>query len=110
MGEASSTPGGPPGRDDAALVAARAALIELRENGSPVVGHENVDEILTISARRWRSYERRHSTHPGHLDTRIEDLAKGLRDHFEEQPGLTGPIMEDYRFLASVLAAHMPRL
>ena len=39
------------------------------------------------------------------MSARIEDLAKGLRDHFEENPQLVGPLMDDYRHLAGVLAA-----
>jgi hypothetical protein len=33
----------------------------------------------------------------------MQDLAKGLRDHFDE-PALTGPLMTDYRCLAARLA------
>jgi len=35
----------------------------------------------------------------------VEDLAKGLRDRFQVDPSLTGPLMEDYRHLAGRLAA-----
>ncbi len=41
------------------------------------------------------------ATHTG----RVEDLAKGLRDRFESEPTLTGPLMTDYRHLAIQLAA-----
>ena len=34
-------------------------------------------------------------------EQRIEDLAKGLRDRFEKNPKLTGPLMADYRHLAT---------
>jgi hypothetical protein len=35
---------------------------------------------------------------------RVEDLAKGLRDTYEERRELVGPLIEDYRHLAAVLA------
>jgi hypothetical protein len=37
-------------------------------------------------------------------DDRIEDLAKGLRDSLEADRSLVGPLVEDYRHLARVLA------
>ena len=89
--------------------AATAALVELHQSGSPVVRQDNVDEILAIATRRWRSLERRDAKHVGHLEARIEDVAKGLRDHFEEEPSLVGPLMEDYRFVAGVLAREFSR-
>lgn len=82
---------------------ARDAFAELLRNGSPVVraGHE--DETVVLAWRRWSSYgQRRNRTD---LHAQIEDLAKGLRDKFENEPRLTGPLIEDYRHLASVLAS-----
>lgn len=38
------------------------------------------------------------------LETRIEDLAKGLCAAFESTPDLVGPLMVDYRHLARTLA------
>jgi hypothetical protein len=35
---------------------------------------------------------------------RTEDLAKGLRDAYESDRALTGPLMQDYRYLAADLA------
>lgn len=75
--------------------------------GSPVAGHDaaNRQETVKIALRRWRSFSRR-SRYPEratHVE-RVEDLAKGLRDHFEIEPALTGPLMTDYRCLAAKLA------
>jgi hypothetical protein len=88
---------------------ARTALLELCRSGSPIVREENVDEVIAIAARRWRSFDRRNAKRSGDLDARTEDLAKGLRDHFEVQTHLVGPLMEDYRFLAGVLATKFSR-
>lgn len=87
----------------------RTALLELYRSGSPIVREENVDEMIAIAARRWRSFERRRAQRSGDLGARTEDLAKGLRDRFEAQPHLVGPLMEDYRFLAGVLATEFSR-
>jgi hypothetical protein len=99
----------PAGVDQAVQDAARTALLELCRGGSPVVRNETVNEVIAIAARRWRSFERRSAKRSDDLDARAEDLAKGLRDHFEAQPQLVGPLMEDYRHLAGVLAAEFSR-
>lgn len=65
--------------------------------------------MLAVAARRWRSFDRRRAKRDSDLGARTEDLAKGLRDHFEESPQLAGPLMEDYRFLAGILAAEFAR-
>jgi hypothetical protein len=62
-------------------------------------------EIVAIAVRRWRSFVRRSHSHQASHAERLEDLAKGLRDRFEVNPSLTGPLMEDYRHLAVRLAA-----
>ncbi|MFZ2503886.1 MAG: hypothetical protein WAW88_14580 [Nocardioides sp.] len=81
------------------------ALLELCRSGSPVVREDGVDEILEVARRRWQSFKRRKGKRTSDLGARTEDLAKGLRDHFEASPRLIGPLMEDYRYLAGVLAA-----
>ncbi len=43
------------------------------------------------------------------MEHRLEDLAKGLRDHFEPDPKMVGPLMEDYRYLASCIASVLLR-
>jgi hypothetical protein len=75
--------------------------------GSPVAGHDDESrrEIVTVTMRRWRSFSRRSAHHSrATLAARVEDLAKGLRDRFEAEPRLAGPLMEDYRQLAAELA------
>ncbi|MET9273268.1 hypothetical protein [Kribbella sp. NPDC003557] len=90
--------------DEAVLRAARDALLRVEESGSPVVRADDVDEVLAVAVRRWCSYARRNPRRPSDLAAQIEDLAKGLRDFCEPDPALTGPLMEDYRHLATALA------
>jgi len=76
--------------------------------GSPVAGHDDESrrEIVTVTVRRWRSFSRRSAHHDRATRAeRVEDLAKGLRERFEAEPRLTGPLMQDYRQLAAGLAA-----
>jgi hypothetical protein len=78
--------------------------------GSPVAGHDTAhrQEMVKVAVRRWRSFSRR-SRHPERAThaERVEDLAKGLRDHFEIEPTMTGPLMTDYRYLAAKLAVFL---
>ncbi|MFD7310874.1 hypothetical protein [Promicromonospora sp. NPDC059942] len=90
--------------DQVVQEATRTALLELCRSGSPIVREENANEVIAVAARRWRSFERRSAKRSGDLDARTEDLAKGLREHFEGRTHLVGPLMEDYRFVAGVLA------
>jgi hypothetical protein len=76
---------------------ARAALDALRRDGSPVVQADNVDEITAVGWRRWNSFERRDGKRSSDFERRVEDLAKGLRDRFEHDPSLAGPLIEDDR-------------
>ena len=76
---------------------------QIRKDGSPVVTPETADDVIQIGWRRWQSFERRHRKNAGSRDQRLEDLAKGLRDTFEADRDLAGPLMEDYRHLASTL-------
>lgn len=75
----------------------------------PVVREDGVDEMLEVARRRWQSFLRRNPKRAANLGTRTEDLAKSLRDHFEESPRLVGPLIEDYRFVAGVLANEFSR-
>lgn len=82
---------------------ARAALDQLHKDGSPVVRPESADKVIEMGWRRWQSFARRHAKSAMTMDQRTEDLAKGLRDALEPDPQLVGPLIEDYRHLASVL-------
>lgn len=83
--------------------AARTALVELCESGSPVVRPETVDKILAVAVRRWQSFHRRNDRTPD-INTRTNDLAKGLLNTFEPAPTLAGPLQSDYHHLATALA------
>lgn len=75
------------------------------EAGCPVAGqdHDQWAERAKLAVRRWRSASRRHRRHLT-PEIQVEDLAKGLRDAFEADPTLAGPLMEEYRFLAARIA------
>lgn len=64
---------------------------------------DTADDVIEVGWRRWQSFKRRHRKAAGSWDQRLEDLAKGLRDAFEPDRRLVGPLMEDYRHLASAL-------
>ena len=64
---------------------------------------ETADDVIEVGWRRWQSWKRRHRKAAGTWDQRLEDLAKGLLDAFESDRRLVGPLMEDYRHLASTL-------
>jgi hypothetical protein len=94
---------------DGALADRLLAIAEAEHlSGSPVAGGDDANrrETVAVAIRRWRSFSRR-SRHPERATRaeQVEDLAKGLRDRFENIPALTGPLMEDYRDLAAKLAA-----
>jgi len=69
--------------------------------GSPVAGRSPTAraEVAAVAVHRWRSAHRRVSPN-AELTDRIEDLAKGLRDGLEQNPAVSGPLIEDYRWLA----------
>jgi hypothetical protein len=89
--------------DEALRQDVRATLLGLCRDGSPVVRPEAVETTIAVGWRRWRSFDRR-AKHSGDFEARVEDLAQGLRDRFEANRQLVGPLMEDYRFLARTLA------
>jgi hypothetical protein len=74
------------------------------ETGCPVAGPAAREQLASIAVRRWRSFGRRTRKRRPSDSDRIEDLAKGLRDALEADRSLVGPLMEDYRHLARVLA------
>lgn len=59
------------------------------------------EEIARIAVRRWRSMDRRHKK-PLSKDQQIEDLAKGLRQHFSFDPKLED--LTHYRCVAQAVA------
>lgn len=83
------------------------AIAEACEAGSPVAARdeEGRQHMAALAVRRWNSFERRASSKRAGPDERIEDLAKGVRDAYESDPALVGPLMEDYRWLAGRIAA-----
>jgi len=91
-------------KDDAALTALVESLTCAFQDGSPVAG-QSLDrrrEIALAALRRIRSFRRRRVP----INDRshcVRDLAKGLVDHLEDEPGLVGPLMKDYQFIASGL-------
>jgi hypothetical protein len=88
--------------DGELLARLEAVIAAAWEDGSPVAAQGDpvkTAEQARVALRRWRSQGRRRSKDP------VEDLAKGLRDHFEAQPELVGPLMVDYRWIAAKLAA-----
>jgi hypothetical protein len=82
---------------------ARDAMDQLHKDGSPVVRPETANDVIEAGWRRWQSFKRRNRKTAGSWEERLEDLAKGLRDAFEPDRRLVGPLMEDYRHLASTL-------
>ena len=90
--------------DMATLLKVVAAIQSAWEDGCPVAGVTNADQeqLAQIALRRWNSFARRHKK--GGEEEQTEDLAKGLRDTYEADRELVGPLMTDYRHLASVIA------
>ena len=74
---------------------------------SPIAGSspERWAEMAAVTRRRWNSFERRNENKEDTLANRIEDLARGLCETFENGGvRLAGPLLEDYRGLAVQLA------
>ncbi|HEX7131991.1 MAG TPA: hypothetical protein VF228_05415 [Iamia sp.] len=77
-------------------------------DGCPVAGAEQ-ERIAEVARRRWASQPRRLPPDADH-QRRVEDLAKGLLAAFEPDRHLVGPLIEDYRHLARIVAAtYSPR-
>lgn len=87
--------------DERTRAAVRAAL---ESAWGPAGQPEVLDRATTISLRRWQSFDRRKRRRGASLDDRIEDLAKGLRDAFESDRRLVGPLMSEYRASARAVA------
>lgn len=82
------------------------AIAEAFEAGSPVAARDDDgrQHMAGVAVRRWNSFERRAKGKRASTDERVEDLAKGLRDAYEADRALAGPLMEDYRWLAGRIA------
>lgn len=93
-----------------------AVLARAYEQGSPIAYPGSRDagvkwtEMADLALRRWESFERRSKKKRPNLGDRIEDLAKGLRDAYERERQLAGPLIEDYRYIAGELATVLERL
>ena len=79
--------------DEEILDKLRAVTAELWESGCPVAAPEHRETTVRIAMRRWRSFEHRADAKPQSRVDRIEDLAKGLRDAFEPDRRIVGPLM-----------------
>lgn len=85
------------------VIAAAAAVAAQGELGCPA-GHgtdAQHEEMARIAVRRWRSIDRRRKG-PTSRSQRIEDLAKGLRQHFATDPKLED--LTHYRCVAHAVA------
>jgi hypothetical protein len=89
---------------DPAIKAVLSAIDQAWEAGCPVAGPAAREQLASTALRRWHSFHRRARERSPSDNARIEDLAKGLRDALEADRSLVGPLMEDYRYLARMLA------
>jgi hypothetical protein len=80
------------------------ALARLWEEGCPLAHPSARSQMIVLGLRRWRSFERRNTHKRPTLDDRVEDLAVGLRDAFEPERKLVGPMMQHYRCIAKAMA------
>jgi hypothetical protein len=87
-----------------ALKALLAAIDQAWEAGCPIAGPAAREHLASSALRQWHSFHRRARERSPSDNARIEDLAKGLRDALEPEASLVGQLMEDYRYLAGVLA------
>lgn len=87
------------------------AVSDAWDEGCPVAGQtqDAFEQTADVAIRRWDSIERRRPKKVITMEDRLEDLAKGLRDHFEPDPKMVGPLVEDYRYLASCIASVLLR-
>ena len=93
--------------DEDVLRELRVVIAQLWEDGCPVAAPHPAkggEDTAKLALRRWRSFQRRVRGKSWKREERVEDLAKGLRDAYETDRHLVGPLMEDYRHLARCLA------
>lgn len=65
---------------------------------------EQGQAMAEVAVRRWRSFDSRTKVKRPSFEDRVDDLARGLLKRFEDQPELAGPLIEDYRYVASLIA------
>jgi hypothetical protein len=89
--------------DESEVLAVVAVLEAAHVSGSPVAGDsaEARNAIAAAAIRRIKSADRRMKS--ATRADRVEDLAKGLRDRFEVEPKLAGPLVVDYRHIAEMI-------
>lgn len=85
------------------------ALTRLWNEGCPMAHPADRSRMIDIGLRRWQSFERRNKRKCPTLDDRIDDLAKGLRDAFEPDRKMVGPMMKHYHCVATALATVLTR-
>lgn len=76
----------------------------LREKDPMSFDDDHRRKEAEVVLRRWRSFNRRTRIKRPTFEHRVEDIAKGIRDAIEPDRHLVGPLMEDYRYTAQVLA------
>ncbi len=86
------------------------ALARLWDEGCPMAHPAGRSRMINIGLRRWRSFERRNKRRHPTLDDRVEDLAEGLRDAFELDRKMVGPMMQHYRCVAKAMASVLASL
>ena len=87
--------------DPAELQRAEDAIRRLWEEGCPVA--QDAPATARVALRRWYSAERRHGRSPSR-DIRINDVANGLIETFEQDPKGVGPLKKDYLCVAEAVA------
>ena len=80
---------------DAVVAAIEAAWLD----GSPI----GDTALADIALRRWRSSKRRGVKQSDH-SARVRDLAKGLAAFHYDDPGMVGPLIRDYEYVAEKIA------
>ena len=88
--------------DDTLLQTLEAVVARAWSEGCPIAGPQSQEILARAALRRWRSFTRRHGLE-GSLESRVEDLAKGLEDSIEPDRAMVGRLMADYRWLAEQL-------
>ena len=89
-----------PKLDPAELERAEAAIRRLWEEGCPVA--QDAPVTARVALRRWHSVDRRQPK-TATREVRINDVANGLIQAFERDPGTVGPLKRDYICVAEAV-------